>query len=58
MAVGEDVVISRAGKPVARLTPLHRPHCKRKFGSAKGLIEVADDFNAPLPREILESFES
>lgn len=58
MEAGEDVVISRAGKPLARLTPLHRPRGKRKLGSAKGLIEVADDFNNPLPREVLESFES
>ncbi len=55
---GEDVIISRAGKPLVRLTPLHYPRRKRRLGSAKGLVQITEDFDAPLPREVLESFES
>ncbi len=49
---GEDVVISHAGKPVVRLTPVATERKPRKPGSAKGLVRIADDFNAPLPIEI------
>lgn len=55
---GEDVIIARAGKPLARLTPITRPRRKRKLGTAKGLIKISDDFNTPLPGEILKSFDS
>lgn len=55
---GEDVVIARAGKPVARLTKLE-PAAKRpiRYGGLKGKIWIADDFDAPLPPEILAEFE-
>jgi prevent-host-death family protein len=46
-ARGEEVVITRNSRPLARLVPIeHRK--ARQFGSAKGLIEIADDFDAPL----------
>ncbi len=51
---GEDVVITRAGKPVARLVPVRQP---REPGSARGALRVAPDFDAPLPEEVLRSFE-
>jgi prevent-host-death family protein len=44
---GEEVVIMRNSRPLARLVPL-RSRKARQFGSAKGLIEIADDFDAPL----------
>jgi prevent-host-death family protein len=51
---GEEVVIARAGKPVARLVPLNgRP---RDLGRMRGRIRVADDFDAPLPAEVLAGF--
>ena len=51
---GEEVLIARAGKPVARLIPaLGRV---RQLGTAKGQVQIADDFNAPLPPEVLEQF--
>ena len=55
---GTDVVIARAGKPMARLTSLNNKE-RRKY--ALGLLEgkgwIADDFDAPLPDEILAQFE-
>jgi prevent-host-death family protein len=56
---GNDVVIARNGKPVARLTSLHRK--KEEAPIRLGLLEgegwIADDFDAPLPDEILAEFE-
>ncbi len=43
---GEEVVITKDGQTAVRLTPVHQP--KPQFGSAKGLITFADDFDAPL----------
>ena len=54
---GEDVIIARAGKPVARLTGLASDKPKIRFGGLKGKIWIADDFDAPLPDEILAEFE-
>jgi len=56
-AGGEDIVIARAGKPVARLTALEPSSAPRRFGMLKGKIEVADDFDAPLPDDLLAAFE-
>ena len=55
-SLGEEIIIARAGKPVARLVALEKPKKNRKPGSAKGQISMSDDFNAPLPDEILDSF--
>lgn len=54
-AAGEEIVIARAGKPVARLVPLRVR--ERKSGRGAGRIEIAPDFDAPLPDELLEAFE-
>jgi len=54
---GEDVVIARAGKPVARLTQLEPERRPVRYGGLKGKIWVADDFDAPLPPEVLAEFE-
>ena len=56
-AAGEDVVVSRNGKPLARLTRLDKPKRKIRFGLLKGKVEVAPDFDAPLPDEVLSGFE-
>lgn len=50
---GEDVVIARAGKPVARLTRLEPAKKPIRFGGLKGKIWIADDFDAPLPADFL-----
>jgi prevent-host-death family protein len=58
VAEGEEVIIARAGKPVARLVPVRRPSGPRVLGGDKGKVFLADDFDAPLPDAIRESFES
>jgi prevent-host-death family protein len=50
---GEDVVIMRAGKPVARLTP-YKKSPPRKLGAFKGKIKIPDDFDEPMPEEWFE----
>ncbi|MBP7001179.1 type II toxin-antitoxin system Phd/YefM family antitoxin [Amaricoccus sp.] len=54
---GEDVVLARAGKPVARIVPLDRPAPKRRFGSMKGRAATTDAFFEPLPDEELARWE-
>lgn len=55
VAVGEEVVIAKAGIPVAKLVPLKSASKKRVFGCAKGDFTVPEDFNSPDP-EIEELF--
>ena len=45
---GEEIILTEEGTPVARLTPLARRVAARRFGSAKGLIHMREDFDAPL----------
>jgi prevent-host-death family protein len=56
-AAGEDVVVSRNGKPLARITRLEPPRRRIRFGVLKGKIRIARDFDAPLPDEVLAGFE-
>lgn len=53
---GEEVVIAKAGKPAARLVPFTKTET-RQFGVLKGKIKIANDFDAPLPDNILADFE-
>lgn len=56
-ARGEEIVIAKAGKPVARLVALVEPkQAKRKPGALKGRGWVADDFDAPLPENLLRQW--
>ena len=57
VAAGEDVVIAKSGRPVARLVPVAPPIGQRVLGSEKGRFIVPADFDAPLPEEILAEFE-
>jgi prevent-host-death family protein len=54
---GEEVVITRHGKPVAKLVPIRTELRPRKLGSLRGKIRIAADFDAPLPSEIIDAFE-
>jgi prevent-host-death family protein len=56
VAMGEEVIIAKAGTPVAKLVPIKQAARGFKFGSAKGKIVIADDFNDPLPKEIEDLF--
>jgi prevent-host-death family protein len=57
VAAGAEIIIAKAGKPMARLTPIAPPVRKKRLGLLKGKIKVPDDFNAPLADEILSAFE-
>ena len=60
IAIGEEVIITDKGEPVAKLVPMpattKKKRRKFKFGSAKGEFTVPDDFNDPLPKEIEDLF--
>jgi len=53
---GQEVIIARAGRPVARLIPFARPG-KRTLGVDAGRGYIAPDFDAPLPDDLLADFE-
>jgi prevent-host-death family protein len=56
VAMGEEVVIAKAGVPVAKLVPLEGRSRNRVLGSARRQFKVPDDFNDPLPKEIEDLF--
>jgi prevent-host-death family protein len=58
VAAGEEIIISKAGKPVAKLSPLSKAQTDRVPGLDKGLIKIPEDFDAPLPEDLLDLFES
>ena len=53
---GEDVVIAKAGKPIARLVPFARPG-KRALGLDAGRGYIAPDFDSALPDDVIADFE-
>ncbi len=57
VSTGAEVTIAKAGRPVARLVPIGETRRRRTFGVLRGKISIADDFDAPLPDEILRAFE-
>lgn len=54
---GEKIVIARAGEPIAELVLLRGGRRRRRFGADAGLFSVPDDFDAPLPDDVLNDFE-
>lgn len=54
-AAGAEIIIAKAGKPMARLVPL-RASGRRQPGKGRGRIRIADDFDAPLPPGMLKAF--
>ena len=54
VAAGEDIVITRSGRPVARLVPYESVSARRTFGSDRGRFRVPEDFNEPLPPFVLD----
>lgn len=58
VAKGEEVIIMKAGKPVARLVPLTVAAGPRPLGMDAGRFAVPEDFDAPLPADLQASFES
>jgi len=57
VAAGAEVVIAKAGRPVARLVPLEQAVRPKKLGLLEGKLVVPDDFNPPLPDDVLSLFE-
>ena len=57
VARGDEILIARAGKPVARLMPITRARPAPVLGADKGKFTVPDDFDAPLPEEVVATFE-
>lgn len=56
VARGEEIVIAKAGTPVARLVPVDAPRA-RSLGGDRGRVVIAEDFDAPLPDDVLAEFE-
>jgi prevent-host-death family protein len=54
---GEEVIIAKAGKPIARLSKYNMPIKKRQLGRDKDLFKVPGNFDDPLPEDILRDFE-
>jgi len=55
--LGEVIIIAKAGKPMAQLTPLTKQIKTRQFGLLKKKIHINDDFDASLPDDFLDEFE-
>ncbi|MPZ88032.1 MAG: type II toxin-antitoxin system prevent-host-death family antitoxin [Nitriliruptorales bacterium] len=55
VAEGEEIVITRGGRPIVRLVPAD-PGTARQLGRDRGLFVVPDDFDAPLPDELLDAY--
>lgn len=54
--LGDDIVIAKAGRPLVKIVPYIPENKQREPGSAKGAIKIAEDFNAPLPENMLHGF--
>ncbi|WP_028573206.1 type II toxin-antitoxin system Phd/YefM family antitoxin [Desulfonatronum lacustre] len=54
---GKEIVISVSGKPMARLVPFASDENTIRFGVLRGKVRIAEDFDAPLPDEVLDAFE-
>lgn len=57
VAAGEEIVIAKAGRPLARLVPVEPRRSNRRAGAYRGQGWVADDFNEPLSEDLLRLFE-
>jgi prevent-host-death family protein len=54
---GEEVIIAKAGRPLARLGPVESARKPVRLGLMKGRIRIGKDFDAPLPESVLRDFE-
>lgn len=55
-AAGDEIIIAKAGKAVAKLVPLAQ-HPKRRLGMLAGVASIPPDFDAPLPDDAIDAFE-
>jgi prevent-host-death family protein len=56
VAAGEEVVITSGGRPAAKLVPITTA-APREFGFDRGILEIPDDFDTPLPEQLIGEFE-
>lgn len=56
-AAGGEIIIAKAGKPVAKLVPLTPPRPKRQLGVLQGVAVIPPDFDAELPDDVIDAFE-
>jgi len=54
---GEEIIIAKAGKPMAKLVPLPKAQTPRRPGGWEGRVVISEDFDAPLPDDLLDAFE-
>jgi prevent-host-death family protein len=57
VAAGEEIIVARGGKPVARLVPYREERSPRRSGRLKGAIVIAPDFDQT-PDELIDAFEA
>jgi prevent-host-death family protein len=57
VVAGEDVVVSRNGKPLVRITRLDSGRRPIRFGVLKGRVKITRDFDAPLPANVFAEFK-
>ncbi len=57
VAAGEEIIIAKAGKPMAKLVPIETEKPRIRLGLLAGMGTVPDDFDDPLPDEVLAAFE-
>ena len=55
-AAGEEIIIAKAGRPLARLVPLAKRTTPRPLGRYAGQVTVGPNFNDPLPESFLKAF--
>jgi prevent-host-death family protein len=56
-AAGEEIVIAKGGRPLARLVPLAKRTAPREVGFLAGQVQVGPDFDAPLPDDLAAAFD-
>ena len=54
---GKEIIIAKSGKPMARISRIEEGSSKICFGVLKGKVKVSEDFDAPLPDDLLSEFE-
>jgi len=57
VAAGEEITIANRGVPVARLVPVPHENSPRVLGILRGELTIPEDFDAPLPDDLLDLFE-
>jgi prevent-host-death family protein len=54
---GKEIIIAKSGKPMARISRIEEGSSKIRFGVLKGKVKVSEDFDAPLPDDLISKFE-